>query len=157
MEMIPHSSAGKATQREEHTYIFTHTGAYTMTEKHTNTYTHTDTQRHNIITHSSTGKTTQREAPKSTKTYLQTHLPAYMHTHRDKDRQINITSHIQTCKKIATFAQSGRMCGVGSQRTCSHFFWLIAHILTIFDKKYRTLTCCDKRESYLIVLQQNNV
>ena len=157
MEMIPHSSAGKATQREEHTYIFTHTGAYTMTEKHTNTCTHTDTRRHNIITHSSTGKTTQREAPKSTKTYLQTHLPAYMHTHRDKDRQINITSHIQTCKKIATFAQSGRMCGVGSQRTCSHLFWLIARRLTIFDKKYRILTKRDKIESYLIVLQQNNV
>ena len=101
MEMIPHSSAGKATQREEHTYIFTNTGAYTITEKHTNTCTHTDTRRHNIITHSSTGKTTQREAPKSTKTYLQTHLPAYMHTHTDRDRQINITSHIQTCKKMA--------------------------------------------------------
>ena len=37
------------------------------------------------------------------------------------------------------------------------FFWLIAHILTIFDKKYCILTSCDKRESYLIVLQQNNV
>ena len=36
-------------------------------------------------------------------------------------------------------------------------FWLIARILTIFDKKYRILTRCDKRESYLIVLQQNNV
>ena len=30
-------------------------------------------------------------------------------------------------------------------------------ILTIFDKKYRILTRRDKRESYLIVLQQNNV
>ena len=29
------------------------------------------------------------------------------------------------------------------------FFWLLAHILTIFDKKYSNLTCCDKRESYL--------
>ena len=37
------------------------------------------------------------------------------------------------------------------------FFWLIAHILTIFDKKYRILTRRDKKESYLIVLQQNNV
>ena len=37
------------------------------------------------------------------------------------------------------------------------FFWLIARILTIFDKKYPILTCCDKRESYLIILQQNNV
>ena len=37
------------------------------------------------------------------------------------------------------------------------FFWLIARILTIFDKKYHTLTFRDKRESYLIVLQQNNV
>ena len=36
-------------------------------------------------------------------------------------------------------------------------FWLIARILTIFDKKYRILTRRDKRESYLIVLQQNNV
>ena len=37
------------------------------------------------------------------------------------------------------------------------FFWLIARILTIFDKKYRILMRRDKRESYLIVLQQNNV
>ena len=37
------------------------------------------------------------------------------------------------------------------------FFWLLARILTIFDKKYRILTCRDKRESYLNVLQQNNV
>ena len=37
------------------------------------------------------------------------------------------------------------------------FFRLIARILTIFDKKYRILTHRDKRESYLIVLQQNNV
>jgi len=36
-------------------------------------------------------------------------------------------------------------------------FWLIARILKIFDKKYRILTRCDKTESYLIVLQQNNV
>jgi len=36
-------------------------------------------------------------------------------------------------------------------------FWLIARILTIFDKKYRNLTRRYKRESYLIVLQQNNV
>ena len=34
---------------------------------------------------------------------------------------------------------------------------LIAHISTIFDKKYRILTRRDKRESYSIVLQQNNV
>ena len=56
-----------------------------------------------------------------------------------------------------SYVQSGTKCGVGSHRTCSHFFWLIARILTIFDKKYRILTRCDKRESYLIVLQQNNV
>ena len=56
-----------------------------------------------------------------------------------------------------SYVQSGTKCGVGSHRTCSHFFWLIAHILTIFDKKYRILTRRDKRESYLIVLQQNNV
>ena len=37
------------------------------------------------------------------------------------------------------------------------FFQLLARILTIFDKKYRILTCRGKRESYLIVLQQNNV
>ena len=37
------------------------------------------------------------------------------------------------------------------------FFWLLARILTIFDKRYRILKCRDKRESYLIVLQQNNV
>ena len=37
------------------------------------------------------------------------------------------------------------------------FFWLIARILTIFKKKYHILTRRDKRESYLIVLQQNNV
>ena len=36
-------------------------------------------------------------------------------------------------------------------------FLLIARILTIFGKKYRILTRRDKRESYLIVLQQNNV
>ena len=58
---------------------------------------------------------------------------------------------------LITSYQSGTKCGVGSHRTCSHFFCLIAHILTIFDKKYRIWTCCDKRESYLIVLQQNNV
>ena len=40
--------------------------------------------------------------------------------------------------------QGGRKCGVGSQRTCSHFFWLLARISTIFDKKYRILTCRDK-------------
>ena len=32
--------------------------------------------------------------------------------------------------------QGGRKCGVGSQRTCSHFFRLLARILTIFHKKY---------------------
>ena len=37
------------------------------------------------------------------------------------------------------------------------FFQLLARILTIFDKKYCVLTRRDKRESYLIVLQQNNV
>ena len=36
-------------------------------------------------------------------------------------------------------------------------FQLLARILTIFDKKYRILMCRDKRESYFIVLQQNNV
>ena len=43
------------------------------------------------------------------------------------------------------------------------FFWLIARILTLCDKKYRILTFRDKkyriltfRESYLTVLQQNN-
>ena len=56
-----------------------------------------------------------------------------------------------------SWGQSGGKCGVGSQRTCSHFFRLLAHILTIFDKKYRILTRRDKRESNLIVLQQNNV
>ena len=34
-------------------------------------------------------------------------------------------------------------------------FWLLACILTIFNKKYCILTCRDKRESYLIVLQNN--
>ena len=53
--------------------------------------------------------------------------------------------------------QSGTKCGLGSHCTGSHFFRLIARILTIFDKKYRIWTFCDKRESYLIVLQQNNV
>ena len=57
----------------------------------------------------------------------------------------------------AILLQSGTKCGVGSHRTCSHFFWLIARNLTIFDKKYRILTRHDKRESYFIVLQQNNV
>ena len=32
------------------------------------------------------------------------------------------------------------------------FFRLLARILTIFDKKYHILTCCDKRESYLVLL-----
>ena len=50
--------------------------------------------------------------------------------------------------------QSGTKCGVGSHRTWSHFFRLIASILTIFDKKYRILTRRNKRESNLIVLQQ---
>ena len=58
---------------------------------------------------------------------------------------------------IMIIMQSGTKCGVGSQRTLSHFFHLLARILTIFDKKYRILTRHDKRESYLIVLQQNNV
>ena len=31
---------------------------------------------------------------------------------------------------------SGKKCGAGFHRTCSHFFWLIANILVIFDKKY---------------------
>ena len=31
-------------------------------------------------------------------------------------------------------------------------FWLIARILTIFDKKYHNLTCRNKRESYLVLL-----
>ena len=53
--------------------------------------------------------------------------------------------------------QGGRKCGAGSQRTSSHSFRLIGRILTILDKKYLILTCRDKRESYLIVLQQNNV
>ena len=48
--------------------------------------------------------------------------------------------------------QGGRKCGVSSQRTCSHFFRLLSRILTIFDKKYRILTCRDKRESYLVLL-----
>ena len=37
-------------------------------------------------------------------------------------------------KQIGFAYQSGRKCGVGSQRTCSHFFRLLAHILTFFDK-----------------------
>ena len=65
--------------------------------------------------------------------------------------------HVQATTLTNTTNQSGRKCGVGSHCTCSHFFWLIAHILTILDKKYRILTRRDKRESYLIVLQQNNV
>ena len=44
-----------------------------------------------------------------------------------------------------SYVQSGTKCGVGSHRTCSHFFWLIAGILTIFDKNYRILTRRDKR------------
>ena len=36
-------------------------------------------------------------------------------------------------------------------------FRLLVRSLTIFDKKYHILTRRDKRESYLIVLQQNNV
>ena len=54
-------------------------------------------------------------------------------------------------KVMFVWHQSGRKCGVGSQRTCSDFFPLLARILTI-DKKYRILTCRDKRESHLIVL-----
>ena len=45
-------------------------------------------------------------------------------------------------------------------RLSSHllpFFWLIARLLKISDKKYRILTRRDKRDSYLNVLQQNNV
>ena len=42
-------------------------------------------------------------------------------------------------------------------RLSAPFFRLFAHSLTILDKKYRILTCRDKKESYLIVLQQNNV
>ena len=41
--------------------------------------------------------------------------------------------------------------------TFAAIFWLIARILTIVDKKYRILTRRDKRESFLIVLQQNNI
>ena len=50
--------------------------------------------------------------------------------------------------------QSGRKCGVGSQRTCNHFSALSA-FLTIFDKEYHILTCRYKRESYLIVFRQH--
>ena len=53
-------------------------------------------------------------------------------------------------------SQSGTKCGVGVI-ALAVIFWLIARILTIFNKKYRILTRRDKRESYLIVLQQNNV
>ena len=37
------------------------------------------------------------------------------------------------------------------------FFLALSAYLTVFDKKYHILTCRDKRESDLIVLQQNNV
>ena len=53
-------------------------------------------------------------------------------------------------------SQSGTKCGVGVIALAA-IFWLIACILTIFDKKYRILTHLDKREPYLIVLQQNNI
>ena len=69
--------------------------------------------------------------------------------------QYQVVLHYYKFSRVV--GQTGRKCGVGSQRTCSHFFRLIARILTIFDKKYRILTHRDKRESYLIVLQQNNV
>ena len=36
-------------------------------------------------------------------------------------------------------------------------FWLLARVLTIFDKKYSILTWCEIKELFLIVLQQNNV
>ena len=49
--------------------------------------------------------------------------------------------------------QSGIKCGVGSHRTWCHFFGYFNN----FRQKYRILTYRDKRESYLIVLQQNNV
>ena len=45
-------------------------------------------------------------------------------------------------------------------RLSSHlqpFSLVLARILTVFNKKRRFLMCPDKRESYLIVLQQNNV
>ena len=32
------------------------------------------------------------------------------------------------------------------------FFWLLARNLTIFDKKYRILTCRDKSECYIVLL-----
>ena len=38
-----------------------------------------------------------------------------------------------------------------------HWWKKLANILTIFDNKYHILTRRDKRKSYLIVLQQNNV
>ena len=41
-------------------------------------------------------------------------------------------------------------CGVGSLRTCSFFSGSRRVFLKNFDKKYRTLTCRDKRESHLI-------
>ena len=43
--------------------------------------------------------------------------------------------------------QGRRKCGVGSQRTCSHFFRLLARIFTIFNKKI----------PYFDVSQQNRV
>ena len=44
-----------------------------------------------------------------------------------------------------------------AQHTFSHFFRLLARISAISDKKYHILTCRAKRESCLIILQQNNV
>ena len=71
--------------------------------------------------------------------------------------------HSTHCVRSAILAYLSWCCSEWDKvwsRLLSHlqpFFWLIARILTIFDKKYHILTRRDKRESYLIVLQQNNV
>ena len=60
-----------------------------------------------------------------------------------------------TISKQWLVKQSGRKCGVGSQRTCSHFFRLLAHILTFFDKN--TVFWCVATKESLIQLFCNKI
>ena len=67
---------------------------------------------------------------------------------RDSERMFN-NQNFRTKSRVGQSVESALI-------SLAAIFWLIARILTIFDKK-RILTHRDKRESYLIVLQQNNV
>ena len=71
---------------------------------------------------------------------------------------VNLLTHMQLCSSEIPFDKAEwEKVWIRLSAHLQPFFWPIGRILTIFDKKYRIFTRRDKRESYLIVLQQNNV